>query len=112
MATKAVKRWTEYTGWNELPVLLTMTDLCAVLQISAPTALKMILSGELPGVKKGAAWYVEKEALRQAMGAPPVAVHGAEGIIEAVNALNRNICELLDKVRSAAASSSENGAAA
>ena len=41
-----------------------------------------ILSGELPGVKKGAAWYVEKEALRQAMGAPPVAVHGAEGIIE------------------------------
>lgn len=101
MATKAVKRWTEYTGWNELPVLLTMTDVCAVMKISEPTALKMILSGELPGVKKGAAWYVEKEALRQAMGAPPVEVAGAQGIIDAVNALNSSITELLAAVRTA-----------
>ena len=101
MATKAIKRWTEISNWDDLPCLLQMTDVCAVMKISEPTALNMIRTGDLPGVKKGATWYVEKEALRQSMGAPPATVSGAQGIIEAVNALNSSITELLAAVRTA-----------
>ncbi len=94
MATKAVKRWTEISNWDDLPCLLQMTDVCAVLKITQPTALKLLNGGELPGVKIGNTWRVSKDALRAYLGG--AAEPAESGQIEA---LTQVVQELLAEVR-------------
>ena len=95
MATKAIKRWTEYAAWDALPVMLTMPEICAVLKITEPTALKLLNGGELPGVKVGNTWRVSKDALRAYLGGPaePAAPTGQ------IEALTTVVQELLAEVR-------------
>ena len=94
MATKAIKRWTVYADWDALPVMLTMPEICAVLKITEPTALKLLNGGELPGIKVGNTWRVSKDALRAYLGGP--AEPAASGQIEV---LTKVVQELLVEVR-------------
>ena len=65
MASKAIKRWTGCTDWDALPLMLNVTEICRVLRISENTALKLLRNGELPGVKVGNGWRLNKEFLRR-----------------------------------------------
>ena len=68
---KALKRWTPYRDWNELDVVLTLEQVCAILRITEPTARKLLRSGEIPGVQLGTQWRISRDALRQVLGEAP-----------------------------------------
>lgn len=64
MAVKAIKRWTQYRDWEQLDLVLDVEQLCAVLRISEPTALKLLQSGEIPGWQVARRWKISRDALR------------------------------------------------
>lgn len=64
MAVKAIRRWTSFKDWAALDVVLNMEQVCGILRISRPTAIKLLQSGELPGVKVCGTWRVDRDALR------------------------------------------------
>lgn len=61
---KAIKKWTPYRDWEQLDLILTVEQVCAVLRISKPTALKLLQAGELPGAKFAGQWRIDRDALR------------------------------------------------
>ena len=51
-------------SWESLPLILTVADVCRLLEISKPTALKLLNEGTLSGKKLGNKWVVDKENLK------------------------------------------------
>lgn len=68
MAVKALQKWTPYRDWEALDLVLDLDQLCGVLRISRPTAVELLQSGELPGVRIGAQWRISRDALRAKLG--------------------------------------------
>ena len=64
MAVKALKKWTPYTDWEQLDLVLDVAQLCAVLRITEPTALKLLKNGEIPAAKIGTQWRISRDALQ------------------------------------------------
>lgn len=64
MAVKAIKKWTHYRNWDQLDLVLDVEQVCAVLQITEPTALKLLKSGEIPGWQVARRWKISRDALR------------------------------------------------
>lgn len=62
-----IKKWTQCTDWDALPVMLTVPEICKVLRISESTCLKLLHSGDLPGIRIGNSWRLNKEHLRGAL---------------------------------------------
>lgn len=54
-----------YRDWDELPVVLNMSQCAVILDITYETARKWAKNGTLPGVKIGDIWCVEKVQLKQ-----------------------------------------------
>ena len=52
-----------YYGLDQLPAVLRLPEICAVLRCSEQTARKLLSEGRLRGVKVGREWRVEKGAL-------------------------------------------------
>jgi len=67
MAVKAIKKWTPYRDWEQLDVVLTVEQVCAVLRISRPTCVKLLQSGALPGAKIAGQWRIDRDALRDCL---------------------------------------------
>lgn len=64
MAIKSIKKWTPYRDWDQLDLVLDVEQLCAVLRITEPTALKLLQSGEIPGWQIARRWRISRDALR------------------------------------------------
>ena len=92
--TKATIKWTQWTDWDALPVLMTVEEVCAVMKISETTALKLLNSGELPGRKIAGSWRISKSDLRTTVERipqpePPAQMETLCGIVK----------ELLEEIR-------------
>jgi excisionase family DNA binding protein len=61
---KSIKKWTPYREWDQLDLVLDVEQLCAVLRITEPTALKLLQSGEIPGWQIARRWRISRDALR------------------------------------------------
>lgn len=64
MGIKSIKKWTPYREWDQLDLVLDVEQLCAVLRITEPTALKLLQSGEIPGWQIARRWRISRDALR------------------------------------------------
>lgn len=65
MATKALTKWENcFSDWAAVPAALTMKELCGLLRITKPTALKLLTGGQIPARKVGREWRIDKEAVR------------------------------------------------
>ena len=64
MGIKSIKKWTPYRDWEQLDLVLDVEQLCAVLRITEPTALKLLQSGEIPGWQIARRWRISRDALR------------------------------------------------
>lgn len=64
MGIKSIKKWTPYRDWEQLDLVLDVEQLCVVLRITEPTALKLLQSGEIPGWQIARRWRISREALR------------------------------------------------
>lgn len=71
MAVKAIKRWTAYRNWEQLDVVLNIEQVCAILRISRPTAIKLMTQGEIPARKVGLQWRISRDALRRYLEGDP-----------------------------------------
>ncbi|MBQ6873876.1 MAG: helix-turn-helix domain-containing protein [Clostridia bacterium] len=54
-----------YRDWDELPVLLTLSQVAILLDITHDTAQKWARAGKIPAVKVVDEWRVEKQAIRE-----------------------------------------------
>lgn len=61
---------------DEWPALLTVAEVAQILRVAPVTVRRMILSGELPGVKIGNQWRVRADDLRRLMQPKPVELAG------------------------------------
>lgn len=53
-----------YRDWDELPVLLTLSQVAILLDITLDTAQKWAKKGKIPAVKIADQWRVEKQAIQ------------------------------------------------
>lgn len=61
--------WTkEYHSWDELPLLLDIEMACIVLRISEDSVRQMCRNGDLPAIRIGKQWRIDKEKLREKFG--------------------------------------------
>ena len=61
--------WTkEYYSWDELPLLLDIEMACIVLRISEDSVRQMCRNGDLPAIRIGKQWRIDKEKLREKFG--------------------------------------------
>lgn len=58
--------------------VLTTGDICELLKLSNCHVRRMLRSGELPGVKIGARWYVPKSSLEEIFNKAKGEDHGAK----------------------------------
>ena len=79
MAIKSIKKWTPYRDWGQLDLVLDVEQLCAVLRITEPTALKLLQSGEIPGWQIARRWRISRDALRAKLEGRPSAEQSACG---------------------------------
>ena len=61
----AIKRWTDVKSWDELPQVIGMSELCMVLRITRPTALKYLRERKIAAVKMDKDWRIDKDAVRE-----------------------------------------------
>lgn len=54
-----------YRDWDELPVLLTLSQVAILLDITHDTASRWARTGKIPAVKVADEWRVEKQAIRE-----------------------------------------------
>ncbi len=58
------KKYTQpYVNWEQLPLLLTVSHLCILLQITDRTARKLIQTDQIRGKNIGGKWIVPKDNL-------------------------------------------------
>ena len=54
-----------YRDWDELPVILTMSQCAIILDITCDTARRWASEGKLPAVKIADEWRAEKTQIRK-----------------------------------------------
>lgn len=79
MGIKSIKKWTPYRDWEQLDLVLDVEQLCAVMRITEPTALKLLQSGEIPGWQIARRWRISRDALRAKLEGRPAADQTACG---------------------------------
>ena len=57
-----------YTNWQQVPLILTLTQVTFLLNVSREQARKLLASGKIPATKVGAEWRVEKSSLLNYLG--------------------------------------------
>ena len=55
----------EYTDWDDLPLIISVNELCVLLRISKPTALKLLDSNKIKAKKTENRWFISKEAVKK-----------------------------------------------
>lgn len=70
MSNKGMKmKWkNEYTDWGDLPLIISVNELCVLLRISKPTALKLLDSNKIKAKKTENRWFISKEAVKKYLG--------------------------------------------
>lgn len=59
------KKYTQpYVNWEQLPLLLTVSHLCILLQVTDRTARKLLQNQTIKGKNLGGKWVVPKENLQ------------------------------------------------
>ncbi|MGP1544154.1 MAG: helix-turn-helix domain-containing protein [Candidatus Fimenecus sp.] len=58
----------EYTDWDDLPLIISVNELCVLLRISKPTALKLLDSNKIKAKKTENRWFIQKEAVKKYLG--------------------------------------------
>lgn len=91
--TKATIKWTQWTDWDALPVLLTVEEVCAVLKISETTALKLLNNGDIPACKMAGQWRISKNSLRDTV------EYNQPDAVARIDTLCGIVRELLEEVR-------------
>lgn len=51
--------------WDSLPVVLKLPDVCRILHVCDRTARKYLQAGEIPSIKVGKSYVVERDKLRR-----------------------------------------------
>lgn len=54
----------KYTNWDEVPLFLSVEDVCILWELSDKTILNMLNSGSLKGFKVGDRWRIPKESVQ------------------------------------------------
>lgn len=57
----------EWAEWDDLPLILTVSQVAEVLQVHETTVKRWLRDGRLPGLKLGdrGDWRIRREALRR-----------------------------------------------
>ena len=55
-------------NWSEFPLVLTLPDVCEILNLSKPTVLRLLQEGTIKGTLIGKAWRIPKENLQKFLG--------------------------------------------
>lgn len=53
----------EYISFDQLPVMLQVKDVAAILSIGQNTAYELVRSGQIPSVRIGGIYRISKDAL-------------------------------------------------
>lgn len=53
----------EYISFDQLPVMLQVKDVAAVLSVGQNTAYELVRSGQIPSVRIGGIYRISKDAL-------------------------------------------------
>ena len=61
----ASKKNIYYRDWNELPLILTLSQLAVLFDISYETAVKWAKNRKIPAVKVADEWRVEKNKIKE-----------------------------------------------
>jgi len=61
----APPRYTGYTDWNRLPIILTTQEACALLRVSDKTACALINEGKVQGNRVGREYRFVRDSLRE-----------------------------------------------
>ncbi len=62
------KKLNIYTNWQQVPLILTLTQVTYLLNVSREQARKLLAAGIIPAKKVGAEWRVEKSSLLEYLG--------------------------------------------
>ena len=54
----------KYVNWDEVPLFLSVEDVCILWELSDKTILNMLNSGSLKGFKVGDRWRIPKESVQ------------------------------------------------
>ena len=54
-----------YRNWNDVPLVLNLTQLCVLLNISDKTAKQLLDSGKIKATKDGKSWRIDREMVRE-----------------------------------------------
>lgn len=54
-----------YTSWDDVPVVLSLTELCVLLGVSYPVLSKKCNNGEIPCRKVNKQWRFDRDAVRE-----------------------------------------------
>ena len=57
-----------YTNWDEMPTVLTLREVCSILQLSDQTVRKLIHSGRIKATNSGHAFLIPKESVKHFLG--------------------------------------------
>lgn len=60
---QATKQKRRYFDWNNIPVLLTLQEASALLQVTPECLRKQCIAGTLPTIQIGKNWRVDRDAL-------------------------------------------------
>lgn len=61
-------RQNTYMTWNEVPCLISLEQAAILLGIGIDAVRKHCVSNELPAVKIGRFWYIDKQRLMEQFG--------------------------------------------
>lgn len=53
------------TNWDDVPIVMTISDVCLILGRTRQTVSKMLVSGEIKARKSGNDWYISKENVKE-----------------------------------------------
>ena len=53
-----------YTSWDDVPVVMSLTELCVLLGMSYPVLSKKCNNGEIPCRKVNKQWRFDRDAVR------------------------------------------------
>lgn len=54
----------KYVSWDEVPLFLSVEDVCILWELSDKIILNMLNSGSLKGFKVGDRWRIPKESVQ------------------------------------------------
>ncbi len=55
----------EFYNWDDVPLLISLSEACALLHLTEDTVRKLCNDGVLPSVKLNGSWRIDKEKLKK-----------------------------------------------